>query len=306
MDQQLTAPASVGIPFWKRKSFLQTSHTVLIYSLLVGLGAMVLMPMGWMITAALKPTGDLVYTIPPEWFPIQHFHFENFWLVLVNEQFPLWKPALNTLYLIVMNIVGVLISNTLVAYGFAHYRFPGREQLFQLVILTMLIPGVVVMIPSFLLFLQMGWYNTYLPLWVPAFFGAPFFIFITRQYMRSIPPEMLEAARIDGAGVLGAYWYIVLPLCKPVMVVMTVFTFQGVWSDFAGPLLYVSDEAKFTLPIALAYFRSQSGHAAAQGATSSLHLLMAGTFLVAIPPLLLYFFVQKQLIGGIARIGLKG
>lgn len=118
--------------------------------------------------------------------------------------------------------------------------------------------------------------------------------------MRSIPPEMLEAARIDGAGVLGAYWLIVLPLCKPVMVVMTVFTFQGVWSDFVGPLLYVSDEAKFTLPIALAYFRAQSGHAAAQGANSSLHLLMAGTFLVAIPPLLLFFLVQKQLIGGIA------
>jgi multiple sugar transport system permease protein len=294
------------LPFWRRKSFLQTTHTLLVYGLCIGLGLLVMMPMGWMLTAALKPSGNLVYTIPPEWIPTSHFHVENFWLVLVNEQFPLLTPTLNTLYLIAMNIVGVLISNTLVAYGFAHYRFPGRERLFQLVILTMLIPGVVLMVPSFLLFLQMGWYNTYLPLWVPAFFGTPFFIFITRQYMRSIPPEMLEAARIDGAGVLRSYWHIVLPLCKPVMVVMTVFTFQGVWSDFVGPLLYVSDEAKFTLPIALAYFRAQSGHAAAQGANSSLHLLMAGTFLVAIPPLLLYFLVQKQLIGGIARIGLKG
>lgn len=306
LEHPMLATRSNQIPFWKRKSFLQGAHTVLVYALCIGLGALVLMPMGWMLTAALKPRGDLVYTIPPEWFPTQYFHVENFWLVLVNKQFPLLGPTLNTLYLITLNIIGVLISNTLVAYGFAHYRFPYRDQLFQLVILTMLIPGVVLMIPSFLLFLQMGWYNTYLPLWVPAFFGTPFFIFITRQYMRSIPPEMLEAARIDGAGVLGAYWHIVLPLCKPVMVVMTVFTFQGVWSDFAGPLLYVSNEAKFTLPIALAYFRAQSGHAAAQGATSSLHLLMAGTFLVAIPPLLLYFFVQKQLIGGIARIGLKG
>lgn len=293
-------------PFWKRKSFQQAAHKLLVYGLCITLGALVLMPMGWMLTAALKPSGDQVYTIPPEWFPTRSFHFENFWLVLVNEDFPLLGPTLNTLLLIVLNIVGVLLSNTLVAYGFAHYRFPGRERLFQLVILTMLIPGVVLMVPSFLLFLQMGWYNTYLPLWVPAFFGAPFFIFIARQYMRSIPPEMLEAARIDGAGVLRSYWHIVLPLCKPVMVVMTVFTFQNVWSDFVGPLLYVSDEDKFTLPIALAYYRAQSGHAAAQGANSSLHLLMAGTFLVALPPLLLYFLVQKQLIGGIARIGLKG
>ncbi len=306
MGTEIVAQRGSGLPFWRRKSFQHRTHTILIYALCIGLGVLVLLPMSWMLTAALKPSGDLVYTIPPDWIPTEYFAFENFWLVLVNQQFPLLTPTLNTLFLIAMNIVGVLLSNTLVAYGFAHYRFPWREQLFQLVILTMLIPGVVLMIPSFLLFLQMGWYNTYLPLWVPAFFGTPFFIFITRQYMRSIPPEMLEAARIDGAGVLGAYWLIVLPLCKPVMVVMTVFTFQGVWSDFVGPLLYVSDEAKFTLPIALAYFRAQSGHAAAQGANSSLHLLMAGTFLVAIPPLLLFFLVQKQLIGGIARIGLKG
>lgn len=294
------------IPFWRRKSFLGTSHHIFVYALLIGLSIVVLMPMGWMITAAIKPRGEMVYTIPPEWLPTTYFHFENFWLVLINKQFPLLRPTLNTLFLIVLNISGTLVSNTLIAYGFAHYRFPWRERLFQLVILTMLIPGVVLMIPSFLLFLNMGWYNTYLPLWVPSFFGTPFFIFITRQYMRSIPSELLDAARIDGAGVLGTYWHIVLPLCKPVMVVMTVFTFQWVWNDFVGPLLYVSDEAKFTLPFALAYFRSQSGHAATQGASSSLHLLMAGTVLVAIPPLLLYFFVQKQLIGGIARIGLKG
>lgn len=301
-----TSQGQRDVPFWKRKSFLAISHQVFVYSLLISLGILVMMPLGWMITASLKPSGKEVYTIPPEWFPTYAFHFENYWLVLVNKQFPLLRPFFNTMQLIVLNIVGTLLSNTLIAYGFAHYRFPYREKIFQLVVLTMLIPGVVLMIPSFLLFLQMGWYNTYLPLWVPAFFGSPFFIFIARQYMRSIPPELLDAARIDGAGVLGTYWHIILPLCKPVMVVMTVFTFQGVWSDFVGPLLYVSDEAKFTLPFALAYFRSQSTHAATQGASSSLHLLMAGTVLVTIPPLLLYFLVQKQLIGGIARIGLKG
>jgi ABC-type glycerol-3-phosphate transport system permease component len=309
MENQLSVSPKTqtrDLPFWRRKSFQQTSHKVLVYTLLFGLSIIVLMPMSWMITAALRPRGDLVYTIPPQWFPTTDFHFENFWLVLINKQFPLLRPTLNTLLLIVLNIAGVLVSNTLVAYGFAHYRFPWREKLFQLVVLTMLIPGMVLMIPSFLLFLQMGWYNTYLPLWVPAFFGSPFFIFITRQYMRSVPPELLDAARIDGAGVLGTYWHIILPLCKPVLVVMTVFTFQGVWNDFVGPLLYVSDEAKFTLPIALAYFRAQSTHAATQGASSSVHLLMAGTVLVAIPPLLLYFFVQKRLIGGIARLGLKG
>ena len=309
MDRQISMPVKqrgIAVPFWRRKSFLQTTYTIMVYIFVIGLSILVMMPLGWMLTAALKPTGNMVYTLPPQWFPTEYFHVENFWLVLINKQFPLLRPFLNTMLLILLNITGVLLSNTLIAYGFAHYRFPHRETLFQLVILTMLIPGVVLMIPSFLLFLQLGWYNTYLPLWVPAFFGTPFYIFITRQFMRSIPPEMLDAARIDGAGVLGTYRHIVMPLVKPVLIVMIVFTFQDVWSDFIGPLLYVSDEAKFTLPFALAYFRAQSTHAATQGANSSMHLLMAGTVLVTLPPLLLYFAVQEQLIGGIARVGLKG
>ncbi|MEN6479335.1 MAG: carbohydrate ABC transporter permease, partial [Anaerolineales bacterium] len=174
--------------------------------------------------------------------------------------------------------------------------------LFRLVILTMLMPGVVLMIPQFLLYNSFGWYGTYLPLWVGAFFGSPFYIFITRQYMRSFPRDLDDAARIDGCGRLGIYWRIILPLCKPVLTLMAVFTFEGVWNDFTGPLIYLNDPKKYTLAIALNYFRMSRFSAG----VNTTNLLMAASLMSVIPMLILYFFAQKQLIGGIASVGLKG
>jgi ABC-type glycerol-3-phosphate transport system permease component len=208
----------------------------------------------------------------------------------------------NTLLLIALNVTGVVISNTLIAYPFARMNFPGKEALFRLVILTMLMPYVVLLIPQFLLFNSLGWYGTYLPLWVPSFFGTAFYIFITRQYMRSFPKDLDDAALIDGANRFGIYWRIILPLSKPVITVMVVFTFLEVWNDFQGPLIYLNDSAKFTLAIALNYFR-QSRFSTGANTTN---LLMAATLISTIPVLILYFSLQKQLIGGISSLGLKG
>jgi len=289
--------------FWQRRSVQRTIHAVFVYSLLIGFGFIVLMPLSWMLTAALRGEREFVYTIPVSWFPTESFHFENFWRVLTNPAYPLWRPTLNTIRLVVPNTVGVILSNTLVAYAFARLRFPGKEFLFRLVILTMLMPGVVLMIPSFLLFNTLGWYGTYLPLWVPSFFADPFFIFIARQYIRSFPRDLDDAARIDGCGFFGTYWRIVLPLSKPVIVVMAVFTFQGVWNDFTGPLIYLNDHAKFTLAVALNYFRQSTFSASSVNTTN---MVMAAALLSTIPVLILYFFAQKQIIGGIASVGLKG
>lgn len=290
-------------PFWERRSTHDALYLAIVYLLLVGIGIVILMPLSWMLTAALRADDEIVFTVPASWFPTTSFHFENFWRVLTYSSYPLWRPALNTLLLVVLNEVGVIVSNTLVAYGFARLRFPGREMLFRLVILTMLMPGVVLLVPSFLLFNTLGWYGTYLPLWVPSFFAAPFFIFITRQYMRSFPRDLDDAARIDGCSYFGTYRRIILPMSKPVMTVMAVFTFQGVWNDFTGPLIYLNDAKRFTLAIALDYFRRSAFSAVSWNTTN---LVMSAALLSVIPMLVIYFFAQKQLIGGIASVGLKG
>jgi multiple sugar transport system permease protein len=293
---------SLNIRFWRRKSVTRTVHAVFVYSLLIGMGIVVMMPLSWMLTAAMRGPGETVYTVPVSWIPTESFHFENFYKVLFNENYPLWRPTMNTLMLVVLNITGVLLSNTLIAYAFARLDFPYKELLFRVVILTMLMPGVVLFIPSFLLFNILGWYGTYLPLWVGSFFGSAFFIFITRQYMRSFPKDLDDAARIDGCSRFGIYWRIILPLSKPVMTLMAVFTFMDVWNDFTGPLIYLNDPSKFTLAIALNYFRQS----AFSGGAPTTNLVMAAALLSVIPMLILYFFAQEQLIGGIASVGLKG
>jgi multiple sugar transport system permease protein len=294
--------SQIKIRFWRRKSVREIAHAVFVYSLLIGIGILILMPLSWMLTAALRGQGEPVYTIPAAWFPTESFHFENFWTILTNDDYPLWRPALNTIMLAALNITGVLISNTLVAYAFARLDFPHKEFLFKLVILSMLMPGVVLFIPSFLLFNTLGWYGTYLPLWVGAFFGNSFYIFITRQYMRSFPRDLDDAARIDGCSRFGIYRRIILPLSKPVMTLMAVFTFMDVWNEFTGPLIYLNDPSKFTLAIALNYYRQSMF----SGQEPTTNLVMAAALLSVIPMLILYFLSQDQLIGGIASVGLKG
>lgn len=288
--------------FWSRKSVRSNIQRFFILAMLIGLGFVVLLPLSWMLTASLRGMGEPVYTLPVSWFPTESFHFENFWNVLTNKAYPLWRPVLNTLLLVVLNIIGVLFSNTLVAYAFARLDFPHKEFLFRLVILTMLMPGVVLFIPSFLLFNTLGWYGTYLPLWVPSFFGSAFFIFIARQFMRSFPKDLDDAAMIDGCSRFDIYWRIILPLSVPVMTVMAIFTFQGVWNDFTGPLIYLNDPTKFTLSIALTYYQ-QSSFAQGQSYTN---LIMAAALMSVLPLLILYFSLQKELIGGIASVGIKG
>jgi ABC-type glycerol-3-phosphate transport system permease component len=285
------------------RTFQHRVSKVILYVLMTSLSFVFLLPLFWMLTAALRGEGEVVYTIPVSWFPTTSFHFENFWTVLTNPAYPLWRPAANTLFLVLLNVLGSLVSNSLIAFAFARLRFWGKEVLFKLVILTMLMPGIVLLIPSFLLYNKLGWYGTYLPLWVPSFFGSPFYIFIMRQYMRSFPRDLDDAARIDGCSYFGVYWYIILPLSRPVLTVVAVFTFLDVWNDFTGPLIYLNDASKFTIQIALDYFR-RSAFSGMSG--SNTNLVMAASLLSVIPLLITYFFVQKQLIGGIASVGIKG
>lgn len=271
---------------------------VLTYALLIGLGAFIVMPIGWMLTVALKPDNTPVFTIPPEFFPTQYWHWENFPTALLTPIRPFLKYTLNTVVIFAGNVVGSLFSCSLVAYGFARLRFRAKEKLFTVLIITMLIPWQVTMIPTFLMFHKLGWYGTYLPLIVPSFFGSAFFIFLIRQYMRTLPIELDEAARIDGCGFFQTYWNIILPLVLPVLTVVIVFQFLGAWGDLLGPLIYLDNNSKFTVAIGLANFATR--------ADPNNNLLMAANLIMMIPPLLVFFFAQEQLIGGIASVGLKG
>ncbi|MBA2757356.1 MAG: carbohydrate ABC transporter permease [Chloroflexi bacterium] len=217
---------------------------------------------------------------------------------LFDEDEPYARFILNTAFLILVNMVFAVISNSLIAYAFARLRFRGRDRLFAVVIATMLLPAPVLLIPQFLLFFQIGWYNTYLPLTIPTLAGNAFFIFLLRQYMRTIPNELDEAARIDGASHWTIYRRIILPLTAPALTVVAVFTFLGVWNDFFGPLLYLADGDLYTVPVALATQVSRVG--------TEWNRLMAANLLAIVPPLVVYFVAQKQLIGGIASVGLKG
>ena len=271
---------------------------VLVYAALLGLSAVILLPLGWMITVALKPDNTPVFTVPPQWFPTEDWRWENFTRALLSPNRPFLRYTINTLVIVAGNIVGTLFSCSLVAYAFARLRFRGREFLFNLLIITMLIPWQTLMIPQFLMFFRLGWYGTYLPLIVPAFFGNAFFIFLIRQYMRTIPRELENAARIDGCNHFQVFWHVVLPLCKPVLAVCVVFVFLGEWNDLLGPLIYLDSNEKFTVAIGMANFATR--------ADPSMNLLMAANLIMMLPAVLLYFFAQDKLIGGIASVGLKG
>jgi ABC-type glycerol-3-phosphate transport system permease component len=270
----------------------------LAYVLLLGLSLMILLPLGWMVTVALKPDNVPVFTLPPQWFPTDYWEWGNFSRALLDPARPFLRYTINTLIIVGGEIAGTLFSCSLVAYAFARLRWRGRDLLFNLLIITMLIPWQVLMIPQFLMFFKVGWYGTFLPLIVPAFFGNAFFIFLIRQYMRTIPRELELAARVDGCNYFQVFWHIVLPLCKPVLAVCVVFVFLGGWNDLLGPLIYLDSNDKFTVAIGMANMVTR--------ADPNLNLLMAANLIMMVPAVLLYFFAQEKLIGGIASVGLKG
>ena len=280
-------------------------HVLFVYACLIALALFILLPLGWMLTAALKPDNVPVFTFPPEWLPTEYFNVETFVEALTQPNEPYARYALNSFLLAGLNIVGAVLSNSLIAYAFARLEFRGKNVLFAVVLATMLLPAPVLLIPQFLLFFNIGWYGTvdgfpagYLPLIVPAFTGNPFFIFLLRQYMRTIPRDLDEAARIDGAGFFTIYRRIILPLSAPALVVVAVFTFLGVWNDFFGPLLYLDDADWFTVPLALAREVTTVG--------TEWNIVMAATLVAMLPPLIVYAFSQNKLMGGIASVGIRG
>jgi multiple sugar transport system permease protein len=199
--------------------------------------------------------------------------------------------------LCLLTVVGVVLSSAIVAYGFARLAFRGRDVWFYVMISTMALPGQVTMIPVFALFRALGWYGTFLPLVVPAFFGAPFFIFLLTQFFKTLPGELAESARVDGAREWTIFTRVILPLAKPALATVALFQFIGTWNDFFGPLLYLNDPGKYTLAYGLQQFLSSYGGKWAQ--------LMAAATVFTLPIILLFFFAQRTFIQGVATTGGK-
>ncbi|HBK5175988.1 TPA: carbohydrate ABC transporter permease [Enterococcus faecium] len=264
---------------------------ILSYVLMTVIGIILIILLLWMVFTSLKPMEEIV-RYPPTFFP-EKIVWENYLDTIAA--FPFWRYARNTLFITVLVVIGNVLSNSFIAYGFAKLDFPGKKLMFALVLSTMMIPGFVTMIPQYVLFSKIGWVGTYLPLIVPSFFGNAFNIFLMRQFYLSINNELIEAAEIDGANHLYIWSHLMLPLTKPALITIAINSFNAAWNDFLGPLLYIQDQEKYTLQIGLQVFQNQ--------ATTQWNYLMAGATLVLIPTILLFFFAQRYFIEGMDLTG---
>jgi multiple sugar transport system permease protein/sn-glycerol 3-phosphate transport system permease protein len=261
------------------------------------LGAMVIMvPFYWMISTSLKAQGNL-YLYPPQWIPnpIVWSNFREVW-----EAVPFATFTKNTAVIVTLVMIGTLLSCSFSAYGFARLRAPGRDIIFLGVLATMMLPGAVTLVPTYIAFNKLGWTNSILPLVVPSFFGAPFYIFLLRQFYLSIPKEIEESGRLDGASAFRIWWDLMLPLTKPALATVAVFTFFATYNDFFGPLIYLNDQSKQTIAVGLSYFTGS------RTVGPQMHLLMAMTLMATLPTLVVFLLAQRYFVQSIVTTGLKG
>lgn len=279
---------------------LSKAQKFAVHAVLLALCIPPMLPVIWMITTSLKTDAQVLGSGSTTTFSLaelipQPANWSNYPDALKFVPFGLYLR--NTLILCFWNVIGAVASSAIVAYGFARIKFSGSGFLFALMISTMALPGQVTMVPVFALYRYLGWYGTYLPLTVHAFFGAPFFIFLLTQFFKTIPEEMAESARLDGAGEWTVFSRVLLPLAKPALATCALFQFLGTWNDFFGPLLYVNDPSKYTLAYGLQQFYSSYG--------SKWALLMAAATVFTIPIIVLFFLAQKTFIQGISTTGGK-
>jgi len=272
-----------------------------VYATLIFLSFTWLLPLYWMIITALKNDSQ-IRTVPPILFP-QPMHLENFVDGWARYNFNL--AAFNSIFKYALPVViFTVIASVIVAYGFARIKWRGRNVFFGICIGTMMLPWQVTMVPLFIIFRNFGWINTYLPLVVPALFGHPYFIFLLRQFFLSIPEELSEAARMEGATEWGILWRIILPLSKPAIAVVVLFRFLWTWNEFLQPLIYLHDEAQY--PLALMIYRlQQTANSTGNTALAYPHLMAVST-IVALPVIIAFVFAQRSFIEGINMTGLKG
>jgi ABC-type glycerol-3-phosphate transport system permease component len=255
-----------------------------------------MVPFYWLVITSLKPL-DQVFARPPRWLP-EPVLWGNYVEALTNPAFPFLQLLRNSLFYSALSTIGVTLSCSVVAYGFARMRFRGRDFLFAITLATLMLPGVVTLIPTYLIFHKLRLVGSYGPLVIPPFFGDAFYIFLLRQFFKTLPWELTDAARVDGASELLIFWKIMLPLIRPAVLVVVVFNFLYTWNDFMGPLIYLNDNLKF--PLSLGLYAFQTKH------ETEWNLMMAAALVVTLPLIMIFFAAQKQFIEGITVTGTKG
>ena len=278
----------------RKQGKIPSLEVIFLYAFLIVLAILFILPIFYLFMGSFKAESEL-FRVPFKWLP-DKFQFGNF--INMFSSIPFFKYLKNTMIIVVCNIVGSLLSCSLVAYGFARLRWPGRDKVFILVLITMILPYQVTLVPLFLMFTKMKWIGTFLPLTVTCFFGNPFFIFLLRQFFTGIPQDISEAARIDGAGEFTIFSRLVIPMAKPALTTVAIFAFIRSWNDFLGPLVFLGKDELYTLSLAASMLKSNLDH--------NWSLLLALGAVMILPVLILFFVMQKYFIQGIAMSGIKG
>lgn len=279
---------------------------------LIGMATVMLLPFIWLVSSSLKGQTE-IFQYPPQFIP-NPFHWDNYYNALTAKPFDVY--LINTLKIVGLNVIAVVFSSSLCAYGFARIKFWGRDFWFGIVMATLFLPYTILIVPQFIIFSRLpvpqmniplfnittesrNWVDTFLPLTIPYFFGGGAFnIFLLRQFFRTIPEELADAARIDGCTELGIYWRIMMPLAKPALITVAIFTFLNSWNDLLGPVIYLRSPNNFTVAVGLASFRSLQ--------SSRWDLQLAAATALIVPVMVLFFFAQRYFIKGVVMSGLKG
>lgn len=278
----------------RKQGKIPSLEVIFLYAFLIVLAILFILPIFYLFMGSFKAESEL-FRVPFKWLP-DKFQFGNF--INMFSSIPFFKYLKNTMIIVVCNIVGSLLSCSLVAYGFARLRWPGRDKVFILVLITMILPYQVTLVPLFLMFTKMKWIGTFLPLTVTCFFGNPFFIFLLRQFFTGIPQDISEAARINGAGEFTIFSRLVIPMAKPALTTVAIFAFIRSWNDFLGPLVFLGKDELYTLSLAASMLKSNLD--------PNWSLLLALGAVMILPVLILFFVMQKYFIQGIAMSGIKG
>ena len=282
----------------RRRSRARLSRRAVVQIVLIAIVVVFAAPYIWALSSALKPEGQL-FTYPPQIIP-HPITFANFSTLFGSFPFARW--LLNSVIITSLYVVGAVVSCSMAAYAFARLHWPGRDLMFGLTVASMILPYQVTMVPLYLIFRHLGWVNTWYPLWVPAWFGVPFYIFLLRQFFRTLPREIEEAASVDGAGRIRTFISVVLPMSRPALATVAVFAMMFEWSDFVGPLIYIQSPQRMPLSLGLQFLNTNQQMLGQQ----LWGVLMAGSVVTLLPMLIVFFALQKHFVRGITLGALRG
>ncbi|MEA2511046.1 MAG: multiple sugar transport system permease protein [Thermomicrobiales bacterium] len=282
----------------------RTGHAlgrVATYTLVGAVALLLAIPFLWMIGTSLKTDSELV-RFPPRLWP-DPVAWSNYVRTFTRDDIPIHRFALNSMIVTILAVIGQVLTSTMVGFAFARLQWFGRNVCFGILLATMMLPSQVTIVPVFIMFSKLGWTNSWLPLIVPAWFGSPFFIFLVRQFMLTLPRDLDDAARIDGCNTWQLYSQVILPLCKPVVAAVAVFSFQGHWNDFFNPLIYITDPEKQLLSVGITYLTTVMSIGPV---STPWNTLMAVSLAMTVPMIVIFFAAQRVFVKGVVFSGLKG